>query len=162
MRKKYLFCILIIIIPLILCSCGKRKQQKEIINYINVELPEITSLEEKSINEYNKATGQNYESDSKLYDVLKSKVIPDYTEFILKLKNIKIENEELKEIHQIYIDASNLQLDAFNFILKAIDNQDSAYINEANKKLDEARSKLTVYRNKLFEIAEKYNVQIKQ
>jgi hypothetical protein len=162
LRKKYLFCILAIIIPIIFCSCSKGKQKKELINYINVELPEISLLEEKSINEYNMAAGQNYESDSKLYDVLKSKVIPDYTEFIIKLKDIKIETEELKEIHQIYIDASNLQLEAFNFILKAIDNQDSAYITEANKKLDEARSKLTVYRNKLFEIAEKYNVQIKQ
>ena len=161
MQKKYIFYILILLIPFIFCSCGKSKQQKDIINYINIELPKVSSLEENSINEYNKVTGQNFAGDSKLYSVLKSKVIPDYTEFISKLKDIKISTSELAQIHQIYIDASNLQLEAFNLILKAIDNQDSSYITEANKKLDEARSKLTIYRNELFEIAEKYNVQIK-
>lgn len=161
MQKKYLFYILILFVPFIFCSCSKRKQQRDIINYINVELPKISSLEENSINEYNKVTGQNFAGDTELYNALKTKVIPDYTEFILKLKNIKINTGELMDIHQIYIDASNLQLEAFNLILKAIDNQDPVYITEANKKLDEARSKLTIYRNKLFEIAEKYNVQIK-
>ena len=56
--------------------------QKDLINYINVEMPKLTDLEVKAIDTYGSVAGENYQNDSIMYYTIQQNVIPPYEEFI--------------------------------------------------------------------------------
>jgi hypothetical protein len=47
------------------------------------------------------------------------------------LEAVEISTDELRKIHEDYIEATNIQASAFLLIVTAIENQNSGLINEA-------------------------------
>ena len=74
-----------------------------------------------------------------MYNTILNEVIPKYGKFITNLEEVKVETEELRNIHENYIKAVNIQNSGFVTILSALEEQDMDKMNEANEKLTEAR-----------------------
>jgi hypothetical protein len=155
--------LLAIVIPFIflLSGCFNDPVQDDLLNYVNKEMKQAGKLEAEAISAYESETGANYQDDQKLYDVLTKKVIPTYNDFIQELDSVKIETDELKEIHQIYIEGANIQYRAFLKIKQALEAQDPAMIQEANDMLADARKYIMEYKSKLNQLAKEHDVKFK-
>lgn len=146
---------------LVLAGCGGPVQD-DILNYVNEELKTAQSLEDKAVSAYEGVAGVNYTDDQTMYDALVNEVIPTYTDLLSELETVRIETDELKEIHEMYLSGAKLQFSAFEKIIEAIEKQDSSIIDEANQLLEEGRLQIEDYNDKLDELAKEHNVEIEK
>ncbi|PUB11706.1 hypothetical protein [Paenisporosarcina sp. OV554] len=144
----------------LLAGCGSNPIEEDLLTYMNESLPSLSEQEFEAVALYDSVSGPNYTDDETMYYTILYEVIPKYRVFIDNLEKIEIETEELTKIHEIYIEAVNIQNSGFLTILTAIEEQDSEKINEANAKLTEARTMIRDYQNKLDALAEENDVKI--
>jgi hypothetical protein len=116
-------------------------------------IKKISPLEVRAVEAYANVTGENFRDDFTLKNILNSKVIPTYTDFVVKLGRIVPQTIELKNIHQNYIEGANLQLEAFQIIIKGIEKEDHSLIETANEKLNQGRNKMRQWREEMTTIS---------
>jgi hypothetical protein len=150
----------IFIFTFLLSGCFEDPVQEELLVYVNEDLSDIVALEEEAILAYHSVTGANYTSDQALYDALLFDVIPTYQEFADKLEAIRLETEEVREIHEGYIEGVNLQYNAFIKIVTALEEQDRGMIEEANLMLDESRKLLRDFNYDIQKLADEHQVEL--
>jgi hypothetical protein len=143
---------------LALASCSSDNVQKDLLNYINTELPKVSALETEVIAAYDGVTGTNYQSDSIMYYTLKQTVLPKYEEFSAKLAAIHPATEEITTMHGEYIKAAGDQMEAFKLICLAIEKQDAEIIKQANSDLDQAKNLIDIWKKDLDEKCKKHGV----
>jgi hypothetical protein len=134
--------------------------QKDLLNYVNIELPVASSLEDAAIKVYENVTGDNYKNDKEVYSTIKYIVLPCYEQFIERLEAIRPETDELKEVHELYIKAAKAQHNAFMLAELAISNGSDEMINRANEKIEEAKNDLKIFRESLDNIESKHKIKI--
>jgi hypothetical protein len=149
---------LISLLFIVLVACSGNPVQKDLLNYINVEMVKVADLESTAVKAYASVSGENYESDSIMYAVISETVVPNYQEFYSILSAIKPATEEVANLHKEYVRAAADQLEAFKLILEAIEKQDAGIINTANEDLAEARALLKLWRTDLDSACVKHNV----
>ncbi|WP_019155315.1 hypothetical protein [Robertmurraya massiliosenegalensis] len=158
----------LLMLPVLLCflvisGCSSEDPVKtELETYLNEELSSIIGLETQAISAYDSVTGVNYTSDQLLYDVLLTEVIPTYQDFMNKLEAIRLDTEELREVHEGYIEGVNTQYNAFTRIVTALEQQDRAIIEEANVMLDEARKLIRDYNYNIEKLTKEHEVEMKE
>lgn len=130
----------------------------DIVNYVNQGLFSIAELEQKSLERYASVTGENATTDKKLYETLRDFVVPTYKRFVIGLKNISIDNLEVRQVHAIYIKAAESTLEGFQTIMNGSENNDETVIRQGNKKLEEGRAGIDKWRSKLNELYKKHGV----
>ncbi|WP_318508989.1 hypothetical protein [Bacillus sp. T3] len=158
MRKRII--VLFAFCFVILSGCFNDPIQDELLQYLNSDLTTAHKLEKKAVSAYEGVTGANFTNDQVLYETLKNEVIPNYEKFLDELNSVKIENTELKEIHDIYLEGAKLQYEAFTIIIKALETQDPVLITKANEKLKKGRKLIEDYVNKLEQLAKDHKVTI--
>jgi aspartate-semialdehyde dehydrogenase len=158
--KRRLF-VLIIPLLLMLSGCSGDPVQDDLLNYVNKEMKDVGKLESTAVSAYEGVSGTNYQDDQTMYDTLMNDVIPNYSEFVKELESVKIETDEVREIHEIYIEGANIQFNAFAKIKQALENQDADLIQEANDMLADARGHIRDYQTKLNKLAKEHDVEIK-
>jgi hypothetical protein len=132
----------------ILSGCGDAVQD-DLPDYVNKKAPPLAKEEEKAVGLYESVTGANYTDDAITYDAILNEVIPEYRNFIEDLESTEVKTDELRKIHENYIETANLQNSAFLMFVTAIENQDIALVNEANQKLNKARKMFRDYQHDL-------------
>jgi len=147
-----------IIFILALAACSSDNVQKDLLNYINNELPKIATLETEAIAAYGSVSGDNYSSDSTMYYTIKQTVIPKYEEFTSKLKAIHPATEEIATMHGEYVKAAGDQMEAFKLICLAIEKQDAEIIKQANTDLDQAGNLIDLWKKDLDEKCKQHGV----
>lgn len=151
----------IIIITLIGgCSSKNTDIQDDLINYINVEVPKIVSIENKVNDGYSSVSGTNYKDDKTMYDKMTNEVILDSLKLIDGAEAITPKTEEVRSAHETYISAVNAQHSAFSMLIAAVEEQDSNKVTSVNEKLNEARKSMRDYIASINELEEKYNVTV--
>lgn len=68
--------------------------------------------------------------------------------------------EEIRAIHEKYIEAANIQHFAFTKLIFAIETQDANEINEVNEMLATARKMMREYEYDINKLANEYDVEI--
>ena len=130
----------------------------DIVNYVNQGLIAISELEEKSLESYASVTGENATTDKKLFETLRDFVVPTYKRFVTGLRNIKPENQEVQQVHAIYIKAAESRLDGFQTIMIGLENKDLNIIQQGNKMLEEGSIGIEKWRTNLNELYKKHGV----
>ena len=130
----------------------------DIVNYINQGLIAIAELEKKSLESYASVTGENATTDKKLFETLRNFVVPTYKRFVTGLKNIPIKNQEIRQVHAIYISAAESMLDGFQTIMIGSEKSDITVIKQGNKKLEEGRAGIDKWSAGLNELCKKHGV----
>ncbi len=147
-----------LIFLLLIIACSGDAVQKDLLNYINNELPKVSSLETEAIAAYESISGSNYTSDSVMYYTIKQTVLPKYEEFSSKLAAIHPSTEEIIAMHGEYVKAAGDQLEAFKLICLAIEKQDAEVIKQANADLSEGRNLIEVWKKDLSEKCKKNGI----
>ncbi|WP_286230663.1 hypothetical protein [Neobacillus mesonae] len=160
--KKSIAAVFLFLTMVLLTGCFGDPVQDDLMNYVNKEMKDAAKYEKAAVSTYESVTGANYTDDQALYDVLMNDVIPNYNEFIKELDSAKIETDEVREIHEIYIKGADIQFNAFAKIKQALEEQDANLIQEANDMLAEARTHIREYQNKLEKLAKEHDVKLKK
>ena len=156
--KKIKFITLVIA----LAACGGDAVQKDLLNYVNTEIPKIAALEDEAIAAYDGVAGENYTGDSIMYFTIKQTVIPKYEEFSAKLSAIQPATTEVKTMNDEYVKAASDQLEGFKLICLAIEKQDAEIIKQANSDIDKARNLLDLWKKDLDAQCEKHGVALEK
>jgi hypothetical protein len=143
---------------LVLLQCSPDPVQQDLLNYINVEMPKVATLESEAVTAYGSISGENYQNDSIMYYTIAETVVPKYEEFYAILKDIKPATAEVTSLHKEYVQAAADQLEAFKLIMDAIEKQDAQIITTANEDLAEGRALLKMWRADLDSACVKHNV----
>jgi hypothetical protein len=159
MKKNFVF-IIIGLLLLFVVSCGSDSKQKDLLNYLNVELVPLEAKESEIVDLYDSVTGDNFTDDETTYNILVNEIIPKTNKFIIDIEQVSPAESELQDIHEMFISGWNSQLSAFVLLLSAIEKQDFSIITSANDKLSAGRRELRDYNNALDAYAKKVNVQI--
>ncbi|MBT2733859.1 hypothetical protein J7E66_03715 [Bacillus sp. ISL-7] len=149
-------------ILILLSGCSNDPVQDDLLNYVNKEMKEAGKLERAAVSAYEGVSGTNYQDDQTMYDVLNNDVIPNYNEFIKALDSVKIKTDEVREIHEIYIEGADIQFKAFAIIKQALEEQDANLIQKANDMLADARKHIRNYQTKLDKLAKEHDVDIEK
>ncbi|MFP5107068.1 hypothetical protein ACSU6B_09885 [Neobacillus sp. C211] len=159
--KKWILAIFLPIL-ILLSGCSNDPVQDDLLNYVNKEMKEAGKLERAAVSAYEGVSGTNYQDDQTMYDVLNNDVIPNYNEFIKALDSVKIKTDEVREIHEIYIEGADIQFKAFAIIKQALEEQDANLIQKANDMLADARKHIRNYQTKLDKLAKEHDVNIEK
>ncbi|WP_338471741.1 hypothetical protein R4Z10_02925 [Niallia sp. XMNu-256] len=157
--KKWLL-VPVLFLTFVLSGCFSDPVQEDLLVYLNEDLAEIAHLENEALSAYESVTGANYTDDYILYEMMLLEVIPTYQRFETELESIKVKTDELREAHEIYIEAVNLQSNAFIRIVTALEEYDRAKIEEANQMLSEARKLFRDYNHEIERLADEHNVEL--
>lgn len=160
MRKRLIVILLFCFV--ILTGCFSDPVQDDLLQYVNSELTTAHKLERTAITAFESVAGTNFTNDQALYDALQNEVIPNYEKFLNELNSVDIETEELKELHDLYIEGANTQMEAFLLIVTALEKQDQSLIEEANKLLEKGKKQITDYNNKIRQLAKDHNVTLEE
>lgn len=158
MRKVRFVGLLFTFLLLVGCSFWSDPVQDDLLNYINNELDALVELEEEAVSEYESVVGDNYIDDWTTYFHIEEVVIPKYRHFVDKLESIRPATKEVREVHEIYIEAVNKQQNAMVKILAGIEAQNLELIFDANELLDEGRAGIRKFINEIEELADNHNV----
>ncbi|MBS1544619.1 MAG: hypothetical protein JST14_13365 [Bacteroidetes bacterium] len=145
---------------LLLSACGGDPIQKDLLNYVNVELGKVSDLESEAIDAYEGVVGDNYKGDSIMYFTLKDTVIPKYEAFSSALESIKPATTEVMGMHQEYMKAAGEQMEAFKLLIIALEKQDAAIVQQANADLDLARTNIDKWKSDVREACKQHNVEL--
>ena len=80
-----------LIFVLVLAACSGDAVQKDLINYINNELPKVSTLESEAIAAYESISGDNYSTDSAMYYTIRQTVYRrQFLDFFAAKRNVKL------------------------------------------------------------------------
>src|SRR4030042_1321442 len=116
---------------------------KELVDYTNQGLMRIAELEKRSLERYASVIGENYTTDQRVYEELRDFVIPVYKRFVDGLRGIMPENEDIKRVNAIYIQAAELMYDGFKNKMLGIENGNGDIIIQGNEKIEKGRDEST-------------------
>lgn len=156
MRKLFPILMLLVIVLFLGCTSPVRD---DLFNYINVKLPPITHLEKSALEEYQQIISEENYSSEVLYNSLKDNIIPKYSEFVNKLKGIKLSTEEVTDLHSLYLNGAEKQLESFIRFKEGIEQENDEMRTQGNENLQEAKDYMHEYQAKLIELAEKHNLK---
>ncbi|MBE7046322.1 MAG: hypothetical protein E7396_02785 [Ruminococcaceae bacterium] len=161
--KKFLFLLVITVLSFCLTGCGNSKKQDELIEYSNnITKYNLERTEDDFNKSYKSVTGENYVDDITTYTELSEKTVilaRQLSDTALELSK-QITDEEIMEVHRIYINYASKQLNAITLMISAIENQDYALVSDANERLNEANNYALDYKREISKLVEKYDLEL--
>jgi len=137
--KKWWFWLIagaaLLVVIIIAASGGTNAKQEDLLNYLNQELPRAAGIESQVVSSFEGVTGENYTDDDTMLKALRDEVIPASKRLIEAVEAIVPAEQELRDIHKIYVDAVKLQDVAFAMYVTALEQQDRDIVERANDKL---------------------------
>ncbi len=140
-----------------LTSCATHHISLDLIEYVNQGISGAAPLEKKAIARMAAVTGKNFTSVKAIQSTLKDEVIPTYKRYVVVLKIIKPETDEVRQLHAMSIRSAELTLEGFKTKLLGIEKMDAHIIREGNSKIIKAQKEGEKWRQALFENYKKYN-----
>lgn len=161
MKRIVVFC-LIAVLLLGLGGCVVKEKQEALLNYINNDVIELGNIENELLASYGSVTGDNYANDLVTYTEFTTNTLQLAQQLNNKAVSITngIEDEEILEIHRLYMNYSSKMLNTITIMVSAIEKQDALLMSQANEELNEANNAVLDYKLALNELAEKYGVEI--
>ena len=158
---KNLIIIGALILSLGLTACSDPIQD-DLINYINVELPKISDLEDGVVEGYGSVSGNNFVDDYTTYTEISDNVLPLSLQLIEEAENISLETKEVREVHEKLIDSYTTNQSAMELLVAAIDTEDYDLITQANEKFDAARKLQREFNAELEDLCEEHDVELSE
>lgn len=137
---------------------ANEKVAMDLINYVNQELHNIAAIEKRSLEQYAAVIGKNYTTDERVYKILKKEVIPLYNRFYALLKSINPKTIEVKELHQIYVQAAGNIIEGFKIKMLGLEIKDDSIIVRGNRKIEKGRVGVDEWKEQLIELCDKNGV----
>ena len=141
-------------------GCAEKNIAPDLVGYVNHGILDISSLETEALQKYASVTGNNYTSDSAVYETLKNNVIPVYNTFLEMLKKIRAQTDEVRQLHAIYVQGAEKMYKGFVAKKQAIESKNELKLTYANGQIEKGRAETERWRGKLLELCNSYGVKM--
>jgi len=141
-----------------LTGCATHHISLDLIEYVNQGISGAAPLEKKAVDRLAAVTGKNFTSVKAIQSTLKDEVIPTYKRYVVVLKIIKPETDEVRQLHAMSIRSAELTLEGFKTKLLGIEKMDTPLIKAGNSKILMGQKEGQKWRRELFENYKKYKV----
>lgn len=142
-------------------SCTEKQIPYDIIQYVNRDMLNISQLEVNALKCYASVTDENYTTDERVHEALKSVVVPYYGRFTELLRDISPETDELKRIHAFYVKGAESMYNGFKAKMIGIEKNDENLINLANSQIIAGRDQTLKWQSELGLLLQKSAVTMK-
>lgn len=139
----------------------KDEAKKSILLYLNEDVKEIEVLLSELKEEYESIINWETESDIQIHSNITDKILPKSYKIIEMAEDVEIENKEIEEVHNIYIDALKKQHEALEIYAEALGGGDEGKLEnllKANKVISDARIRLRDYQMSTMGLAEEHGL----
>lgn len=133
--------------------------REDLIDYVYNGVASVIELEAEAIAAYDSVTGDNYIDDETTYYHIQDVALPLFADLIEEVEAIQPTTPEVRELHEIYIEAVNLQSVAMVKILAALETGDYDLMSEANQILAEGRKLARDFLSEGQALKDKYEVE---
>lgn len=161
---KYIFKMLLIAVMVVMClvACGTTQKQKDIMEYISIDSVEMYKIESEALASYDSVTGPNFVDERTMYNEIKTNTINLARELNDMALNVEVElsDDEILEVHRIYVEFSDKLLSAMELMMSGIENQNVEEINQANATMNETNFLSIEYIKAVQDLAKEYNVEL--
>ena len=144
-----------------MAGCVDKEAKEAVKTYVDTTSVSLKEQEQRMLASYSSVIGMNYKDDNTLCMELVTNTIPMADGLVGAASAITetITNEELLEVHELYVSYATEFVDALRLLLKAVDEQDETYTRAANEKLGNADTYAKEFRAGLQELKEKYKLE---
>lgn len=163
--RMFCRCVFSALIP-ILCivflfsACGNDPVKSDLINYLDVRLPKIISLETEAGTDFSNVTGNQYKGDTVMLQALDEKIIPKYSKFLADLKLIKPKTDEVKAIQVKYVEGATEINNGFIFLAEGLRKRNENTVMRGNAMVDAGARKIREVNGLIGELARKHDIAI--
>lgn len=161
--KRIISLLMSILLATSLIGCSSDKNLEELASYIQNDLAELSALETELTTSLNSLVSNYPISDFDLYRDHSTKTMNLAAQLNDKATKISysIKGEELKKVHDIYIEYTTLCLSAFSMFISAIETDDTSLLDTSSAKFEEADNIAQRYLDDLEELARKHGLNLK-
>lgn len=159
--KKIFSIMMLCTVLLGLAGCVDKEAQEELKNYIDTTSVSLQEQEKSMLASYSSVIGTSYTDDNTLCMELVLNTIPMADGLLSTASAVTetIADEDLREVHEIYVSYVTEFVDALRLLLKAVDEQDGTISEAANAKLLNADGYAKEFRARLEELKELYKLE---
>jgi len=159
--KKITLITLSLIMAFTLVGCSTDKQDA-IANYINEDVAMLSEIEVQVSESFNGVVGDNYTSDQAIIDEFKTNTISLAEELYNAAVEVaeNISDEDVKAVHNKYVEFSEKFLEGVTDVATAIENQDTEQATAASDVIAESDELFDEYLEELQKLAEENSVEI--
>jgi hypothetical protein len=143
---------------LIAVGCAKYMEASKLTEYVNQDILRISELETLAFQRYGEVTGKNFTTNQAAIAALKKDVIPIYKRFLDFLRKIDPRNDELRQLHAIFIRGAETVYSGFKTKLVALEKQDDMLIRIADEKIRKGVQETFKWRLELNALYKKYGI----
>lgn len=162
MKHKIIAILILCIVMFCGCTADIKNDQdtvnvNEILAYVNISIKDFQDIETEIIKKYNDME-YNIEKEEEIINELKNEILPEYKKHLENLSNVTIENDEIKEIHNIYIQSAKYQLEAFELYLSYVENKNYSDLKSVNSKINSSNEYFKLFKTSLIDFAVKHEI----
>ena len=159
--KKFFSIITLCTMLLGMAGCVDKEAQEAVMSYVDTASMTFGTMEKQMLESYTSVIGDNYTDDATMCMEFVTNTIPLATNLQATAEGITetITNEEVLEVHNIYLSYVSEFVGALRMLLTAVDEQDQAIAAEANAMLNNANTYTVEFRTALQELKEKYSLE---
>lgn len=161
--KRLISILITVLLTASLIGCSGDENLEEIISYVQNDLAELGAIETELTTSLNELVSNYPTTNFDKYRDLSTKTMNLAAQLNERATSISysIKGEELKKVHDIYIEYTTLCLSAFSMFKSAIETDDTALLDTAGSKFDEADKIAQKYLDDSEELTKKYGINLK-
>ena len=160
--KKIFVWALVIAMALSMTGCSKKEKREELLKYLYEDCTELDVLCSEMIESFNSVVSDNQFNNAVTYKEFKDVTKPKAEAALKEAKDVaeQIEDEDLAEVHGLFIDYLEAFIEVIDMAMKGIDESSNDQIDRVNARLKEVNGMREEYHNRLKELGEECDVEI--
>lgn len=146
----------------LMLGCSFLDVRNDLAWYVNDALPPIDSKKNEIVKEYNeylKFSQEPSTTQSERQEAI-NRIIDSQTELVTDLQKVRPKTNEIRTLHELYIDKESLIRAAFLQVHASIPNEDTNLISQADEKISLSEKKKREFRYNLETLAKSHGIDI--
>ena len=132
----------------------------DLIDYINNGIVPLAGKEAAAMERFQSVSGVNSKSDAHSAATISTIVVPEYRTFVKQLEDIKPKTDEVRTLHQFYVDGAKRQQEGMEQMAQALETSNIAGVLQANATIAKGASDIKHWTKKLKELADEQGVPL--
>ena len=161
--KKIFILTLVLVMTLSLAGCAKKAKSEALLQYMNYDKVQMDILADKMLDSYNSVVAGNQFNNAVTVKEFKDNTRGLAEDVLAEAKVVAelIEDEELAEIHAMYIQYAEGYIELIDMAIAGIEQNSPDIINKVNTKVNELNQLLEDYYDELKAFGKDCDVEVK-
>jgi hypothetical protein len=149
-----------VVFILIIIGCSEDPVKKDLINYLNNELPRVHSQGKEAVEAFHEVMDREQDDDFTKYRILNDEVMPKFLRYMQVAEEIRPNTKEVRDLHESLIEGVTIQSNAMHLALDALKRQDHRTAFEADQEFAKGDRLIRSFNFELESLCQKHKLEI--